>query len=225
MDEIIIAIDGPAASGKSTTARAVAEALGYCHLNSGLLYRAITWAALQGGWVDSVDLFGRELKHLDLELKRSPPGFAVRVDGRDPGDRLTAPATTARVSEISARPEVRQKVLGLLRDAGREKRLVCDGRDIGTEVFPDAELKVFLVATPEERGRRRLLEHGREPIGDSVAAEARQLLARDAADARRAHSPLRRAVDAVVIDTTDMTPEDVIAEIVRRARIARAHNG
>lgn len=218
MSGIRVAIDGPAASGKSTTASAVARRLGYCHLNSGALYRAITWAALRDGWIDDDARFPRSLRELDLRLERDPPGFIVRVADQDPGAGLVDPRTSARVSEVSARREVRTKVLDILRKAGREGGIVCDGRDIGTVVFPDAELKVFLVASAPERGRRRLQELGSPTDRASVEAEAGRLLARDEADSNRDLSPLRKASDAVEIDTTSLEPSEVVERIVLLAR-------
>lgn len=225
MKPITVAIDGPAASGKSTTAAAVARRLGYCHVNSGALYRAITWAALRGNWIDDEEHFAGSLHELDLQLVRDPPSLRVRVAGREPGAELVGPETSARVSEVSARPEVRDKVLGILRAAGREGGVVCDGRDIGTVVFPDAELKVFLVASAQERGRRRLKELGAVADRESVAAEASRLVARDEADSTRDLSPLRRAPDALEIDTTSLEPAEVVEAIVRLAHQRGARGG
>jgi cytidylate kinase len=213
-----IAIDGPAASGKSTTAGRVARALGYHHLNSGLLYRAITWNALEGGWPENQSTVDDTLDGLDLQLERHGFGFRVLVNGVDPGVSLVSPATSAKVSEVSARPAVRERVLRLLREEGSRGGIVCDGRDIGTVVFPRAELKVFLVASPEERGRRRLLDHGFEPTAEAVRDEARRLKERDAADSSRAVAPLRKAPDAVLVDTTKMSAGEVVDRIVALAR-------
>jgi len=215
---ITIAVDGPAASGKSTTAARVARTLGYCHLNSGLLYRAITWAALRAGWPDEEADFARRLQALDLDLERVGSGFRVRVDGTDPGEGLVSPATSARVSEVSARKAVRNRVLNLLRSEGGEGRIVCDGRDIGTVVFPGAELKVFLVASAVERGRRRLLDHGIEPSDEAVRKEAERLEARDALDSGRPIAPLRKAEDAIELDTTALSQLEVVERIVSLAR-------
>jgi cytidylate kinase len=215
---ITIAIDGPAASGKSTTAARVARALGYCHLNSGLLYRAITWAALEEGWSSDEVGFDQRLAGLEIELERVGSGYHVLIDRVDPGLSLVSPGTSARVSAVSARQSVRERVLHLLRAAGGRGGVVCDGRDIGTVVFPEAELKVFLVASAEERGRRRLLEHGLEPTEAAVQEEADRLSTRDALDSRRAVAPLRRAPDAVELDTTEMSATDVVRRIVSMAR-------
>lgn len=215
---IVIAIDGPAASGKSTTARSVAERLGYAHLNSGLLYRAIAWVSLRDAWGTDPGDFERELSRLDLALEPSPPTGSVRVGGEMPGDELTAPETAARASAVAARPEVRARVLEVLRTAAGKGGVVCDGRDIGTVVFPDAGLKVFLVADPVERARRRLRDHGERETEERLEREVRELTARDERDASRQVAPLRPAPDAVRIDTTRMEPAGVVDEIVELAR-------
>ncbi|MDP2497214.1 MAG: (d)CMP kinase [Candidatus Palauibacterales bacterium] len=216
---IRVAIDGPAASGKSTTARAVAERLGYAHLNSGLLYRAITWAGLEGGWVDAgPDEFARRVGELDLELRRRNGEFVVVVADRRPGGELTTRAVSRRVSDVAAREPARTRALEELREAGRRGGVVCDGRDIGTVVFPDAELKVYLVATAEERARRRLLDYDETPTEERIAAEAERLRARDEKDAGRELAPLRKPDDAVEIDTTDLRPGEVVDSIVELAR-------
>lgn len=220
---IRVAIDGPAASGKTTTARSVARTLDYCHLNSGMLYRAVAWAALAGGWSDADDPgeVARQLESLEMELVRSSPTFTVRVNGMDPGEELQSREVTRVSSRLAQLEPVRTRVLRLLRGAGRSGGVVCDGRDIGTVVFPDAELKVFLVASPRERARRRLLEFGEDPTPERLRREAARLRTRDEADRHRELSPLRRAPEAVEIDTTDLEPEEVVHRIVTLAR-ARA---
>lgn len=217
--EIRVAVDGPAASGKSTAARAAARRLGYAHLNSGLLYRAITWAALRGSWVDEEgEDFARRVDELELRLLRRDGEFGVEVDGRRPGAELSTRAVSRRVSDVAARPPARRAAVERIRAAGRGGGVVCDGRDIGTVVFPDAELKVFLVATARERARRRLLEYGEEPSEERLAEEAEELRARDRKDAGREMAPLRRPEDAVVIDTTELSPGEVVDRVVELAR-------
>ena len=223
---IRVAVDGPAASGKSTTARAVADRLGYAHLNSGLLYRAVTWAGLEGGWLDAGRReFARRVEELELDLRRADGEFVVEVDGRRPGEELTTRAVSRRVSDVAARAPAREKALEELRSAGRSGGVVCDGRDIGTVVFPDAELKIYLVATAEERARRRLLDYGEEPTEERIAAEAERLRARDEKDASRELAPLRKPEDAVEIDTTDLRPSEVVDRIVSLARDRGAGEG
>lgn len=218
----VVAIDGPSASGKSTTAREVAVRLGLVHLNSGLLYRAITWLALRDGWIDAPD-FDRRLAALKLELEPDPPTFRLRVDGEYSGPWLQSAEVTARVSDVSARAPVRERVNRALRSAREGAGLVVDGRDIGTAVFPDAFLKIFLTATAEERARRRLAERREATETDAVTAEAGRLRARDRYDASRVIAPLARAADAVELDSTERGRAEVVDEIVRlyEARASR----
>lgn len=217
MREAVIAIDGPAASGKSTTAREVANRLGFVHVNSGLFYRAITWAVLEKGWADPASL-RRGVAALEIEPIVGPGWLDVRVMGRRPGAELQGRQVSARVSEISAHGFVRDRVLSLLRATAEATDVVCDGRDIGSVVFPDASLKIFLVADVRERARRRLLDYDTDPTEAAVAVEADRLAARDRADSTRARAPLIRAPDAVEIDTTGIRPEAVVQRILELAR-------
>lgn len=210
----VISIDGPAAAGKSTTAKEVARRLGFYHLNSGLLYRAVTWLAMKQGWSEADAEFAQWVEGLEIELVASPPDLVVRIGGRSPGRWLHSRRVSARVSAVSRHGAVRERVLSVLRDAGRRFDLVCDGRDIGSAVFPDAALKVFLVASAEERARRRLSDHGEPFTPERVERETRRLLERDRSDATRELSPLRRAPDAVEIDTTALGPEAVVERIL-----------
>lgn len=212
-----IAIDGPAASGKSTTARRVAAALDALHLNSGQLYRAIAWASLREGWIDDEN-FDSRLRELPITLAAGAGRFELSVRGRDPGRELDAPEVVARVSDVSARASVREVVTEKLREAARGSRVVSDGRDVGTTVFPQASLKVFLTASTRERARRRLLDYGHEPDPETIVREAAALEARDRADSTRELSPLRRADDAIEIDTTRIPPDRVVERIVELAR-------
>jgi len=214
----VISIDGPAASGKSTTAYAVAERLGFVHVNSGLFYRAITWWALGQGFEDSDPRLEELVRELRLELAAGPDGWAVSVDGTVLGRELHGSGVTARVSAISTVPAVREVVLGRLREAGRSFSVVCDGRDIGTTVFPRAQLKVYLVADMLERARRRLEETNREVTPEAIETEADHLGARDLSDASRELSPLSKASDAIEIDTTGLPPAEVVDRIVTLAR-------
>ncbi len=214
----VVAVDGPAASGKSTAARGTARRLGFRHLSSGMLYRAVTWAAVRGGWDEDGPAFRRRVGALDLELVPEDGGYGVRVDGEDPGRELVSDEVVDRVSEVSARPEVRREVNRRVRAEARRSDLVCDGRDVGATVFPDADVKVYLVASPEERARRRLLERGEDAGPEAVRREAERIGGRDEYDATREVSPLRAADDAVTIDTTDLGPEEVVDRIVELAR-------
>lgn len=220
-DGIIIALDGPAGSGKSSTARAVAAQLGYRHLDSGAFYRAITFAALRAGLQpDTWDALTREtLDRLDVRGEPSGAAYRMTVGGRDVTREIRAPEVNANVSRMAAVPAVRDWLMAALRAAGERGGLVADGRDIGTVVFPDAELKAFLVADAEERARRRLLEQGVDDLSpDAVRAEAERLRARDRIDSSRAVAPLVRAEDAVEIDTTGLDFQKQVEAVVRLAR-------
>jgi cytidylate kinase len=221
----VVAIDGPAGSGKSSTAQAVAQRLGFAHLNSGALYRAFTLAALDA----ELPLDGPRIAALaperPIRLVLGPDGFFPEVAGADVSEAVRRQDVTGRVSAVSALPAVREVANRLLREAAglHPRGVVADGRDIGTVVFPDARLKVFLTASPEERARRRLLQEGREVTPGAVAAESARLEARDLADASRAVAPLRQAPDAVLLDTTDLTLDRQVEAIVALAWKAFSH--
>jgi cytidylate kinase len=221
-DGIIIALDGPAGSGKSSTAKAVAARLGYRHLDSGAFYRAITWAALQAGI--SPEGWSRlthdEMDRLDVHGRPAERGYSMHVRGRDVSAEIRSPQVNAHVSQMAAVPTVREWLMDALREAGARGGLVADGRDIGTVVFPDAELKAYLIADAEERARRRLMEQGiLAPPLEEVRAEAARLQGRDAIDSGRETAPLRQAEDAVVIDTTALGFEEQVERIVALARV------
>lgn len=216
----VIAIDGPAGSGKSTTARAVAERLGLAHLDSGALYRGVTLAGLDARGA----LGGQQLvalaRSLPVRLVLTAEGFRPEVAGADASEAIRSPRVTAQVSAVSALPAVRDWVNLQLREAvARHPRgAVLDGRDIGTVVFPDAAVKIFLVADPRERAKRRLLQDSEDPSPERVEAAARTIAQRDEADASRTVAPLVQAQDAVVIDTTNLTFDEQVDRIVEIAR-------
>lgn len=216
----VIAVDGPAASGKSSTARSVARRLGFVHVNSGLLYRAITWWALDRGIAEDEPSIEAAVRGLDVDLVPAHDGFEVSVAGTRPGPGLESSEVTARVSAVSALPAVREVVLERLRRAGRRHEIVCEGRDIGTEVFPDADLKVFLVADVGERARRRLRQRAVPFTEEDIEREIRRIEARDRLDRSRSLSPLRRAPGAIEIDTTSMSPDRVVDAILELAASA-----
>ena len=203
----VVAIDGPAGSGKSTVARAVAKRLGVAYLDTGAMYRSVTFAALRDG-VDPADgeALAKLAAGLDIQL-----GDRVLVDGVDATAAIRGPEVTAVVSAVSAHPPVRTEMVRRQRSwAAEHGGGVAEGRDIGTVVFPDADVKVFLTASEEERARRRQ-QDDRTPDVTAVAAE---LARRDSLDSTRTASPLRPADDAVVIDTTGRTVDDVVDQVV-----------
>jgi cytidylate kinase len=220
-DGIIVALDGPAGSGKSSTARALAARLGFRHLDSGAFYRALTLAALQAG-IDP-DAWERlteaDLDRLEVHGLPREKGYRLTVKGEDVSAAIRSDRVNAHVSRMAAVPAVRAWLMHALREAGERGGLVADGRDIGTVVFPRAELKAFLVCAPWERARRRLLERGeKEPTEDAVREEAERLQARDEIDSTRAVAPLLQAGDAVLLDTTGMDFEEQVESLARLAR-------
>lgn len=221
----VVAIDGPAGSGKSSTARAVADRLRFAHLDSGALYRAFTLAALDAGLPDGGARIAALGAELPIRLALTAGGFRPEIAGVDVSEAVRRPDVTARVSAVSALPEVRVITNRQLREAAatHPRGVVIDGRDIGTVVFPDARLKVFLTASPAERARRRLIQESREVSPESLAAETARLTARDAADSGRAVAPLRQGTDALSLDTSGMTFEAQVQAIVGLARKAFPH--
>lgn len=222
----VIAIDGPAASGKSSTAALVAERLGWAHLDSGALYRALTLAALDRlegssrapeGWpVQRILALADELP---VRLVLSGSSFRPEVAGVDVDEAIRSERVTANVSAVAALPAVRAWVNDRQREAvlAHPVGVVVDGRDIGSVVFPDAPLKVFLTATPDERARRRLSQRGQPLEKALVARESAELAARDHADASRPVAPLRAAQDAVVLDSTRLSLAEQVDHVVALA--------
>lgn len=221
----VIALDGPAASGKSSTARAVAERLGFLHLDSGALYRGVTRVALDaaaevGETVDPLAVVTpegmlRDAEDRGLVLFPDGAGFVAYLDGEPAEERIRDAEVTAHVSAVSALPAVREWVNGVLRSQVRGGRdVVVDGRDIGTVVFPDAFLKVFLVAAPEVRAQRRLAQQGARVNPEELARETARLTARDIADTSRAVAPLRRDPAAIEVDSGALTFSAQVDRIV-----------
>ncbi len=226
----VIAIDGGAASGKSTAARATAKALGFLHVDSGALYRAISWRALADR-LDPTDTAAIKslVSRLDFTVEAANGGVRIRIRGNEPREAdIRSPETTKTVSPISAIAEVRALVNAQLRKLAQTCDCVVEGRDIGTVVFPNAAHKFYLVASPEERARRRKLDFeklSQQPASKTDAQHAaelertkRELAERDRRDSSRAADPLRAAQDAVVIDTTHHTVEQTAAEILQHIR-------
>jgi cytidylate kinase len=221
---VIVTIDGPAGSGKSSTARAVARRLGFRHLDSGAFYRALTYAALRAGIApDDWDaLTADELTRFAIRAVPAAEGYRLCAGDEDVTDRIRSPEVNAHVSRMARVPAVRAWLLGRLRGAAECVDLVTDGRDMGTVVFPRADLKVFLTADPSVRARRRLLEQGvGEPSPADLALEVDRLAIRDRIDSEREVAPLRRPPDAFDVDTTGLTLEEQVAVIVDRVRQLR----
>lgn len=227
----VIALDGPAASGKSSTARAVAERIGFLHLDSGALYRGVTRVALDAAAalgedddplaIVTPEGMLRDAEQRGLSLYPDGAGFEAYLDGEPAERRIRDDAVTAHVSAVSALPAVREWVNAVLRSQVRSGRdVVVDGRDIGTVVFPDAALKVFLVAAPEVRARRRMEQRGDAVGADELLRETARLAARDLADASRAVAPLVRAPTAIEVDSGALTFDAQVDRILDLAREA-----
>ena len=207
----VVAIDGPAGAGKTTVAKAVAEALHWSYVDTGAMYRALALKALDDG-VDPIDAAGLAGVVQDTDV--SFDGGSVLLDGVDVTARIRSLEVTRAAPLVAAEPEVRKALVQLQREAAERGNVVMEGRDIGTVVVPDAVLKVFLTAELEERARRRLAELGHHADGENLTQMESALGARDSADAGRATSPLIQANDAVPIDTTDKSVDDIVREIV-----------
>ncbi|MBI1885485.1 MAG: (d)CMP kinase [Chloroflexi bacterium] len=216
----VIAIDGPSAAGKSTVGREVARRLGYPFLDTGAMYRAITWVALHRAVdLSDEDALGELSRSTDIAVGPPADGSiepcTVWVDSEDVTERLRLPEVEAAVSLVSRVPEVRTALVETQRELAGRQAVVMAGRDIGTVVLPQADLKVYLEASVGERAGRRYREL--RELGQDVSVEGvlRDLARRDSIDSQRATSPLRAAEDAVIIDTNDMTLDDVVERVMR----------
>lgn len=215
----VIAIDGPSAAGKSTVARRVAAQLGYLYVDSGAVYRGVAWYAIQHGLDDrSLDCLDTLLKHFPIEFFVRDKTIRFKIEGQEPGSELRSERVNALVSRVAAMQNVRELVTEWLRAMRTHGPLVMEGRDIGTVVFPDAVAKFYLDADAQERARRRHREISSDSEGPGYDEVSRSLERRDEMDSGREIAPLRVATDAVRIDTTNMTVDEVVEEILRRLR-------
>lgn len=215
-----IAIDGPAGAGKSTVARRVAERLHIRYLDTGAMYRAMALYAMRCGVpVGDEAAVERVLRDADIRVRYTEDGQRVLLSGEDVTGGLRMPELSMAASDMSAHRAVRVKLTELQREVARENDVVMDGRDIGTNVLPDTPYKFYLTASVEERARRRLLElAARGAAAGTLADVAREIEQRDYNDSHRAYMPLRQAEDALYIDSTGMTVEEVTETILRRVR-------
>ncbi len=222
MPKIIIAIDGYSSTGKSTVAKRLAEALGYLYVDTGAMYRAVTLYAIENGFVgdgDGIEDFQRlklQLPKVAVAFRKDPKSnqFQIHLNDKNVEFKIRTLEVSRQVSKIAAIPEVREKLVEQQQKMGVEKGIVMDGRDIGTVVFPDAELKLFMTASAEKRAQRRykeLLERGDEVSYDEVLKNVQE---RDYLDSTRETSPLRKADDAIVFDNSDMGLEEQFERIL-----------
>ena len=211
MENFKVAIDGPAGSGKSTISKLLAKKLGYVHIDTGAMYRAITIEAIKRG----IDLKDRNaygfIDNVDIKYVSD----RIYLNGKDVSEEIRMPYVTENVSMVSSIPYVRQRLCDLQRKVAKEGLIVMDGRDIGYNVLPDADVKIFLVASIEERTKRRALELEAKGIQVNFEELKEDLVRRDYADSNRDTSPLKKANDAILLDTTELSIEEVVLEICK----------
>lgn len=226
-NKIIIAIDGYSSSGKSSMARALAKTIGYRYVDSGAMYRAVTLYAMRNALIDAtgsvdVDRLSAALDDIAIDFKVEDGRQLTTLNGEVVEDEIRQLAVSENVSPIAAIPAVRRRLTALQTAYGAEKGIVMDGRDIGTTVFPDAELKIFVNASADTRARRRykeLLDKGQQVTFEEILANVKQ---RDHIDETRAESPLRRAEDAILLDNSEMTLDEQNARLIELYQAALA---
>ncbi|TMA13681.1 MAG: (d)CMP kinase [Deltaproteobacteria bacterium] len=219
MKKLIVAIDGPAGAGKSTVAKRLAHELGYTYMDTGAMYRAFAWKVMQ----DEIDLedetsLRKILSETKIDLKKDNGQLRVFLDEVDITDRIRTPVLSQMASKVSTLRAVRERMVELQRAMGREGGVVVEGRDIGTIVFPKAEVKIYLDASSQERARRRFEELKAQGKGINLKETLKEMEERDRRDQEREVAPLRKAKDAVVIDSTQLDAEGVMERIMREVR-------
>lgn len=218
----IVAIDGPAGAGKSTVARRVASALGFAFLDTGAMYRAATWRALAHGIdLDDPEATAESTRAMVLEMSEQNGCQRVLVDGNDVTEAIRSPEVTQMIYKLDQNPQVRDHLMELQRAFGTQRPTVAEGRDMGTVVFPRAKCKIYLDASIEKRTRRRAAELHAKGLAVDVNALREEIRIRDEMARTRTVAPLRRAEDAILVDTTDMTLEQVVDRIVDLAGAVR----
>ncbi|HWK23233.1 MAG TPA: (d)CMP kinase [Ureibacillus sp.] len=217
--QIQIAIDGPAGAGKSTIAKIVAENLGFTYIDTGAMYRAVTNKAISNN-IELSDAKALEqmLLNTSIILEPSPNGQLVFVDGENVTDAIRSNEVTANVSEVAAHANIREILVAKQQELAKRGGIVMDGRDIATHVLKDAELKIFMSASVEERARRRFLDNERRGIPSTIEKLQEEIALRDKLDSQREASPLIQAEDAIYLDTTELSIEEAANEILKLAR-------
>lgn len=219
---IRIAIDGPAAAGKSTVAKKLAQKLSFVYIDTGAMYRAFTLHCLQ----HHVDVFNAEavvemLSSANIELRQGEAGQLVLLNGEDVTEEIRQNKVSRNVSHIAKIPEVREEMVQKQRALANNINVIMDGRDIGTNVIPEAEVKIYLIASVEERAKRRYEENIQKGIPTDLEKLKEEIAERDQIDMNRKHAPLKRAEDAIAIDTTSLTIDDVIIKILQEVEKIR----
>jgi len=216
---MIVAIDGPAATGKSTSAKKVSRELGFTHLDTGAMYRCVTLSVLRNQiTLDNENALSQLLNELDIRLEKLDDELIVYLNGEDVSDEIRKAEVTSYVSTVSALSQVRNALVRIQRNIAKNQDCVVEGRDIGTIVFPDAEFKFFLIADDFVRARRRQLDLIAIGEEKSIAVLVEEIRQRDFLDSERSNSPLRKADDAIEIDTSKMTFEEQVAFMVNKVK-------
>ena len=216
---MIVAIDGPAATGKSTSAKKVSRELGFTHLDTGAMYRCVTLSVLRNQiTLDNENALSQLLNELDIRLEKLDDELVVYLNGEDVSDEIRKAEVTSYVSTVSAHSQVRNALVRIQRNIAKNQDCVVEGRDIGTIVFPDAEFKFFLIADDFVRARRRQLDLIAIGEEKSIAVLVEEIRQRDFLDSERSNSPLRKADDAIEIDTSKMTFDEQVAFMVNKVK-------
>lgn len=216
--KIQIAIDGPAGAGKSTIAKIVAEQLGFTYIDTGAMYRAVTYKAIKENiQLTDANAIEEMLHKTSIVLKPSPNGQLVYVDGLDVSKEIRSNEVTNNVPKVASYPNIRKILVQMQKDLAKDGGVVMDGRDIATHVLKDAELKIFMTATVEERAKRRYLENQKRGIPSSLEKLMEEISFRDKQDRERESSPLIQAEDAIYLDTTNLTIEEAAEKILQLA--------
>lgn len=219
MKKITIAIDGPAASGKSTTAREVARRLGYTYIDTGAMYRAVTLKALNSGTsVHEIEKVAELAEKIKIKFGKNYHKTIIYMDEEDVSDAIRTPQIDQQISPVAANPKVRKIMVKKQQEMGKQGGVVLDGRDIGTVVFPNAQLKIYMVASVEERAMRRKKDLEQNGVEIDLDMIVRDISYRDQQDTGRRHGPLKKAKDAIIIDTTRLSVEEQVNVIVELAR-------
>ncbi|MBT5269570.1 MAG: (d)CMP kinase, partial [Candidatus Marinimicrobia bacterium] len=223
---MIIAIDGPAASGKSSTAHGVAQKLNFRHIDTGAMYRAITLKIINENMdLSKLDDLQALLDGLDLQVTFNEDIQEIYLDGELLGDEIRSPQVTNLVADVSAIAGVRNHLLGIQREVAQSHDVVLEGRDIGTVVFPDADIKIYMVAEARIRALRRQKDFALQGIEKSIEELEKEILERDEHNAKRKLAPMKAAKDAITLDTTELSIDDQIEFIVSRVETAKSNGG
>ncbi|MFS0874833.1 (d)CMP kinase [Solibacillus isronensis] len=218
MKKIQIAIDGPAGAGKSTIAKIVAEALRFTYIDTGAMYRAVTYKAMKENiQLHDAEAIEKMLQETAITLKPSEQGQLVFVDGQDVSQAIRSNEVTANVSEVAAHANIREILVAMQQKLAADGGVVMDGRDIATHVLKDAELKIYMSATVEERAHRRFLDNERRGIPSTIESLQKEIALRDKLDSEREASPLIQAEDALFLDTTHLSIDEAAQEILKLA--------